>query len=126
MLHSSSSESIVIDSPPSLSHPTFQACRHRSCCECLEPSSPTSTSVSPVGGMSDCSNSELSGHLNALRVRWEQEAQRGRTAFKSSHPTIDDWRNSVNTNGYVEGNTYQMRLASTAQPNATKRRSTYD
>ncbi|KAK4289572.1 hypothetical protein Pmani_037467 [Petrolisthes manimaculis] len=56
-------------------------------------------------------SSELSGHVSALRSRWEQEASRGQTAFKSSHPTIEELRSRLNNNGYVEGNMYQYRIA---------------
>ena len=52
------------------------------------------------------------GHVSALRSRWEQEASRGQTAFKSSHPTIEELRARVNpSSGYVEGSTYQYRVA---------------
>ena len=51
------------------------------------------------------------GHVTALRTKWEQEASRGQTAFKSSHPTIEELRSRMNNNGYVEGNTYQYRIA---------------
>ncbi|MCL4126881.1 UNVERIFIED_CONTAM: hypothetical protein GTU68_021731 [Idotea baltica] len=86
--------------------------RHLSCCDdqisCLNRS--CSNSPQREGNANGSPDSELSGHLTALRSRWEQEAQRGQTAFKSSHPTIDELRSRVNPNGYVEGNSYQSRL----------------
>ncbi|XP_042213702.1 serine/threonine-protein kinase TNNI3K-like isoform X5 [Homarus americanus] len=95
------------------------------CCATCSVGSPTGSTTPPDA--SQHTNSELSGrtpasspplhsfywngHVTALRTRWEQEASRGQTAFKSSHPTIEELRSRMNNNGYVEGNTYQYRIA---------------
>ncbi|XP_071525007.1 serine/threonine-protein kinase TNNI3K-like isoform X2 [Panulirus ornatus] len=79
------------------------------CCSTCSAGSPTGSTTPPDA--SQHTNSELSGHVTALRTRWEQEASRGQTAFKSSHPTIEELRSRMNNNGYVEGNTYQYRIA---------------
>ncbi|XP_068228966.1 serine/threonine-protein kinase TNNI3K-like isoform X1 [Palaemon carinicauda] len=81
---------------------------HSFCSSCSA-GSPNGSTTPPES--SQQTNSELSGHVTALRTRWEQEASRGQTAFKSSHPTIEELRSRMNNNGYVEGNTYQYRIA---------------
>nr|XP_045584207.1 serine/threonine-protein kinase TNNI3K-like isoform X2 [Procambarus clarkii] len=95
------------------------------CCATCCVGSPTRSTTPPdashhtdseLSGRTPASSSPLhsfywNGHVTALRTRWEQEASRGQTAFKSSHPTIEELRSRVNNNGYVEGNTYQYRIA---------------
>ncbi|XP_076035192.1 serine/threonine-protein kinase TNNI3K-like isoform X2 [Oratosquilla oratoria] len=75
------------------------------------PSTGTISPSDPNMSADPNSNSELSGHVTALRTRWEQEAIRGQTAFKSCPPSIEELRSRMNNNGYVEGNTYQYRIA---------------
>ncbi|XP_063611919.1 serine/threonine-protein kinase TNNI3K-like isoform X1 [Penaeus indicus] len=82
---------------------------HHTCCATCSFVSPTGSTTPPDSSQN--TDSELSGHVTALRTRWEQEASRGQTAFKSSHPTIEELRSRMNNNGYVEGNTYQYRIA---------------
>lgn len=84
-------------------HPLHVCC---STCPCASPTGSTTPTDS-----TQHTSSELSGHVTALRTKWEQEASRGQTAFKSSHPTIEELRSRMNNNGYVEGNTYQYRIA---------------
>ncbi|XP_045104225.1 serine/threonine-protein kinase TNNI3K-like isoform X4 [Portunus trituberculatus] len=84
-------------------HPLHVCC---TTCSCVSPTGSTTPTDS-----SQHTSSELSGHVTALRTKWEQEASRGQTAFKSSHPTIEELRSRMNNNGYVEGNTYQYRIA---------------
>ncbi|XP_050728348.1 serine/threonine-protein kinase TNNI3K-like isoform X2 [Eriocheir sinensis] len=107
-------------------HPRHHHHHHQlhACCTSCSSVSPSGSTTPPDS--SQHTSSELSGrtpatlllhsfrwngHVSALRTRWEQEASRGQTAFKSSHPTIEELRSRMNTNGYVEGNTYQYRIA---------------
>ncbi|CAL4059406.1 unnamed protein product [Meganyctiphanes norvegica] len=92
--------------------------QHLSNCSCVgggrggtSPVHGRSSPPSPTIMTSLSSNSELSGHVTALRTRWEAEASRGQSAFKTLHPTVEDLRARMNNNGYVEGNTYQYRIA---------------
>lgn len=135
---------------------------YHSCCAPGRSSrSPAHPPVSPDRSTGLPTDDELSGHVSALRSRWEQEASRGQSAFKSSQAASDDpsgsvgstscldqdlaasddnnnrhslsedgeesrddatgpmpslleeLRSRVNNNGYVEGSTYQYRVANT-------------
>lgn len=45
----------------------------------------------------------FAGHVSALRSRWEQEASRGQSAFKTSHPTTDEHGGSTGSLSYTSG-----------------------
>ncbi|KAK8387336.1 hypothetical protein O3P69_018129 [Scylla paramamosain] len=99
-------------------HPLHVCCTTCSCASPTGSTTPTDSSQHTSSELSGRTPATLllpsfrwNGHVTALRTKWEQEASRGQTAFKSSHPTIEELRSRMNNNGYVEGNTYQYRIA---------------